>query len=427
VSELGPPAAPFACAACGAESEAGLACPERGAGDLDHVLARRLDVTAVGFVDGDEDQPFVRFRRLLGSYHVARAGGLSDADFVAMVETLDAAVADVDGRGFHHTPFARSPSLTEAAGGPAWVKDETGQVAGSHKARHLFGIALHLAVHERIGRSLGVGPLAIASCGNAALAAGVVARAAGRKLRVFIPPDAGLGLVARLRKLGATIDVCHRQAGQPGDPTYRAFQAAVAAGALPFCCQGPDCGATIEGGQTLAWEMATALAKRGRALDRVFVQVGGGAFASALVRGLEEACALGWLPRMPRLHAVQTEGCAPLARAFERVQAHGGDMAWARAHKGEVMWPWEAEPYSLAHGILDDETYDWAVIVEGMLATGGSPVVVDEGTVRRAKALAGPRVSFTGAAGLAGLLALADRGELAEGEQHAVIFSGLAR
>ena len=43
-------------------------------------------------------------------------------------------------------------------------------------------------------------PLAIASCGNAALAAAVVARAADRRLRVFIPPDADPAVVARLRR-----------------------------------------------------------------------------------------------------------------------------------------------------------------------------------------------------------------------------------
>ena len=109
---------------------------------------------------------------------------------------LDDAVAAVDGHGFSVTPFARSPGLSEALGlsepGGAWVKDETGNVSGSHKARHLFGVLLQLEVGERIGLA---DPsrrpeLAVASCGNAALAAAVVAAAAGRILRVFVPPDA---------------------------------------------------------------------------------------------------------------------------------------------------------------------------------------------------------------------------------------------
>ena len=78
------------------------------------------------------------------------------------------------------------------------------------------------------------------------------------------------------------------------------------------------------------------------------------------------------------------------------------------------MWPWEQEPHSVAHGILDDETYDWLAVVEGMLATGGSPLVVGEQTLAHANALAreatGIDVDPTGSAGLAGLLALRDAG-----------------
>jgi len=31
------------------------------------------------------------------------------------------------------------------------------------------------------------------------------------------------------------------------------------------------------------------------------------------------------------------------------------------------MWPWEETPRSVAHGILDDETYDWLAIVKGIM------------------------------------------------------------
>ena len=80
------------------------------------------------------------------------------------------------------------------------------------------------------------------------------------------------------------------------------------------------------------------------------------------------------------------------------------------------MWPWEEEPRSIAHGILDDETYDWLAVVRGMLETGGSPVVVDEPTLEEANELAreatGIDVDHTGSSGLAGLLHLARQGGL---------------
>ena len=61
----------------------------------------------------------------------------------------------MDGHGFRATPFFRSPDLSDALGfdgdGGVWVKDETGNVSGSHKGRHLMGVLIHLAVMERCG------------------------------------------------------------------------------------------------------------------------------------------------------------------------------------------------------------------------------------------------------------------------------------
>jgi threonine synthase len=95
------------------------------------------------------------------------------------------------------------------------------------------------------------------------------------------------------------------------------------------------------------------------------------------------------------------------------------------------MWPWEDEPRSVAHGILDDETYDWLAVVEGMLATGGRALVVDEETLEEANSLArettGIDVDHTGSAGLAGLLALRAIGHVADDERIAVLFTGVVR
>jgi threonine dehydratase len=95
------------------------------------------------------------------------------------------------------------------------------------------------------------------------------------------------------------------------------------------------------------------------------------------------------------------------------------------------MCPWEEEPRSVAHGILDDETYDWAVVVEGMLRSGGRPIVVGEDRLREANTLARSmtriNVDHTGSAGLAGLMeAIAEEPGLRR-EQVAVIFSGVER
>jgi len=262
----------------------------------------------------------------------------------------------------------------------------------------------------------------------------VVARAAEWKLAVFIPPDAEPSVVARLRELGAAIEVCPRAPGVAGDPCVQAFRAAVAAGALPFAVLGPENGVAVEGARTLAYEMAEVLANSGEALDDVFVQVGGGALASGMGHGFAEMAELGVLDPAPALFAVQAEGCCPLHQAHERLsawmQARGAApsaaLAYAASHRAAFMRPVEQTPHSVAHGILDDETYDWLAVLEAMLRTHGGSVVVDEAALERAHAAGGAhtaiRASHTGTAGLAGVLAARPARR-----RVAVVFSGVER
>ncbi|NVO13282.1 MAG: pyridoxal-phosphate dependent enzyme [Rhodoplanes sp.] len=423
----------FVCHGCGArvaiDAALPFACPNtRDGDDIDHLLVPEDGPPA--FAPGAETNPFLRYRALLSPYRLARAAGLSDAAWDDLVDALDQKLVAVDGRGFRVTPMTAQPALARALGrdAPLWVKDETHNVSGSHKARHLMGVLLYLRVLEaaRLPAADGLRgrKLAIASCGNAALAAAVVARAADWPLDVFIPPDASPAVVARLVDLGATATICDRRPGETGDPCVTAFRAAVRDGALPFGVQGPDNGLAIEGGRTLAFEIAEVLAHAGGDPGTLMVQVGGGALASALAQGLSIATAAGRLARMPHLIAVQTAGCAPLARAFGKTA--GVDLAEAARHRANFMWAWETTPHSLAHGILDDETYDWLEIVKGVRGSGGSVVVVDEAAVARAHALAHEHTdvdaSATGTAGLAGLVAAP-----VPAGPVTVIFSGVER
>jgi len=440
------------CGGCGAEPDAAepypFRCPRARPGDdIDHVLRRELFLSAVRFPLRDpEPNPFIRFRAFLRAYHVALAGGLGDDTFCSLVRRLDGQVAEVDGHGFTTTPFSRSPELSGQLGfssrGGVWVKDETGNVSGSHKARHLFGVLLYLEVAERLGlASPSDRPdLAIASCGNAALAAAVVAAAGGRRLRVFVPVDADPAVLARLEELGALVTACPREPGERGDPTVHRLLTALDEGALPFTCQGNLNGLAVEGGETLGYELAADLAEAHSTLDHLVLQVGGGALASACAQALREAAALGAIPAVPRLHTVQTEAAWPLKRAFDAVAGTcarrtpadiRSAVAAAAHHRSAFMWPWESEPHSIAHGILDDETYDWLVVVEEMLATGGGPLVVDEVALAEANALAleatGVPADPTGTSGLAGVLALLDAGRVAHDERVAVLFTGVIR
>jgi len=417
----------FVCHGCGATVDSArtlpFACPNAGGNaDVDHVLVAADDS---GAVDKTQTDPFLRYRALLSPYQLCRSAGLTDDAWSEIVGALEDRLTAVDERAFRVTPMEPQPALANALGmnGSLWVKDETGNVAGSHKGRHLMGVMLYLRVLEAgklpAKSGLRARPLAIASCGNAALAAAVIARAAEWPLDVYIPRDADPTVVKRLTALGAAITVCERRSGETADPCVRNFRQAVRGGAIPFSVQGPDNGLAIEGARTLGFEMAERFAASAETPESLYVQVGGGALASAVSQGLAIAGRFLSLPRLPRLMLVQTEGCAPFVRAWQRLA--GVALSDAVRHRSCFMAPWPTTPASAASGILDDETYDWWEAANGVRQTGGDALVVGEAAIARAYELAKTataiRASITGTAGLAGLLA-------APSPSAAIVFSG---
>jgi len=68
--------------------------------------------------------PFLRYRQRLDSYRAVVDGAMTDEQFVDIVSTLDAAVADVDGHGFAETPVVDGGRLADALDLPVelWVK-----------------------------------------------------------------------------------------------------------------------------------------------------------------------------------------------------------------------------------------------------------------------------------------------------------------
>ncbi len=397
----------YRCATCGAtlalDTLHPFRCPSARPGDSHHVLHPVIAGPDPELID--DANPFVRYGRSLAWWGFARAHGMTEERCVALTREVAS--------GLVVTPTRPNALVAERTGADVWIKDETGQLGGSHKARHLVTILLHLRAAEELGLTHGRPPLAIASCGNAAIAASTLARAAGWPIRVFVPMIDGGPVIDTLTALGAEINRCERRPGVPGDPAVLRFREAVAEGALPFSVQGPENGLCLDGGRTIGWELRDQLGGPAR----VLIQVGGGAFA---------AC-MGWgLGPQFQLDTVQTEGGAPLSRAWQRAGDTPTDELGRRWR--EFMTPW-ADPQSLADGILDDETYDWQADVAVMRASGGRPIVVAEHLVEQAWALArqtGIDVSPTGSAALAALLPGAEPG-VRPGERVALVFSGLNR
>ena len=406
-------------------------CPNSSDADRHHVL--EIESAIAPLRSNGDANPFVAFQRYLAWDAFAATLGLDFESRTKIIRDLDDEVAKVAGTGFRTTPFMRNDALSDALGfeqqGGVWIKDETHNVAGSQKARHIFSQLLHLISVEHVGRApwrhQSERPdLAIASCGNAAIAASTLARATNWPIQVFVPEHADAATLAILNSLGAKVVRCARVATDaPGDPCVYRFREAIASGAIPFGVQGPENAWCLDGGRTIGWEMAVVAENlAGSLFSRMFVQAGGGAFVTCAANGFFAGAT------KPKIHAVQTEGCAPLARAFDIAQATGGARN-AGARWSQCMWPWETTPNSLADGILDDETYDWVGACNVMADSQGGPVVASEDQVRQSYDLAhrvtNIDVSPTGAAGLAGLLAI--RRDIKDDERVIIIFSGVRR
>ena len=406
-------------------------CPKSTSSDRHHVL--ELENAIAPLRSNGDANPYIAFQRYLAWDAFALTLGLDLVARTKIIRDLDEAVARVAGVGFRTTPFARNDALSDALGfnnlGGVWIKDETNSVAGSQKARHLFTELLHLVTVELVGRAPWKSPtqrpaLAIASCGNAAIAASTLARAVDWPIQVFVPQNADEATIKILNSLDANVVRCPRVATDPaGDPCVFRFREAIEQGCIPFGVQGPENAWCLDGGRTIGFEMAVVAEElSGCLISRMFVQAGGGAFVACAASGFFAGAT------KPRVHAVQTQGCAPLARAFEIAITTGGARN-AGSRWSQCMWPWETTPVSFADGILDDETYDWIGACNAMADSGGYPVVASEEQIHESYALAhrvtNIDVSPTGSSGLAGLLAI--RHEIADDERVIVIFSGVRR
>ena len=109
---------------------------------------------------------------------------MTDADYVEMATHLNQSLEDVDGGGFTETPLLFSEELN------CFLKNETDNVGQSHKARHLNNVMLYLLALRATGMDeLADRRLAVASCGNAGLAAATSRRRqAGRSMSAFLRP-----------------------------------------------------------------------------------------------------------------------------------------------------------------------------------------------------------------------------------------------
>ncbi|MCF7790457.1 MAG: pyridoxal-phosphate dependent enzyme [Victivallales bacterium] len=466
-------------------------CGNRGIGDTDHILNSRINFTEQNYRGNivsnknnvSSNNPFIYFKDHFLSYHTAR---LYNVDFGEIINNIQKRLSATVKKEFSFTPVSIHNNISTLKN--LIIKNETVNVSGSHKSRHLMGNILYLEVLRKAGILNYKPNLSVYSCGNAAIAAAIIANAAEYNLDVFIPPNLDHEVTDILIENNANIHECPRIKYEEGDPCYLRFMESIKKGAVPFSCSGPDNWANIEGGKTLMLEMIHQLTGFGKELDSVTIQVGGGALASSAVQALDELFKLKFISKLPEIYTVQTNSCFPLPRAYfllakkiasenglkcslkfekktdkaEAAEENNKILKYSEASLDEVLnisnfikknfnrrsvqkvleeaavnkrssfiWEWETEPESIAHGILDDVTYDWYKLVKGMFKTGGIPVIVNENDLIYAnvegKKLTGIKADPTGTSGFAGLRKLLSLNPVSEDSNAGVIFTGIER
>ncbi|WP_091314747.1 threonine/serine dehydratase [Amycolatopsis tolypomycina] len=240
-----------------------------------------------------------------------------------MISTADVerAAARIEGR------VRRTPVLAADEG--VWFKLEHLQHTGSFKARGAFNRII--ASGEQTG-------VVAASGGNAGLAVAYAAREFGLPARVYVPATAPAVKVAKLRQLGAAVELV-------GEKYADAYDAAVkhAADTGELFCHAYDQPDICAGQGTLGLEL---LAQAGD-LDTILVAVGGGGLLAGVAAAVEgRARVVGVEPRtIPTLHAALAAG-EPVAVDVSGVAADSlgatrlGDIAFAvatRTDAGSVL------------------------------------------------------------------------------------------
>ncbi|HMM41539.1 MAG TPA: threonine synthase, partial [Thermomicrobiales bacterium] len=189
------------------------------------------------------------------------------------------------------------------------VKDEGRNPTGSFKARGL-GAAVSRA------RELGVEAIALPSAGNAAAAASAYASRGGMDVAVFMPQDAPEVFKAECRALGARVYLVDGLINDAGKIVRENGSSRgwfdVSTLKEPY---------RAEGKKTMGLELAEQLGWQ--VPDAIIYPTGGGTGIVGIWKGFDELEQMGLIgSSRPRMIVVQSEGCAPIVRAFERGERH---------------------------------------------------------------------------------------------------------
>ena len=221
------------------------------------------------------------------------------------------------GEGF--TPLIHARRLGATLGlDRLMIKDESLNPTNSFKAR-----GLSAAISR--AKALRAETVFLPTAGNAGNAAAAYAAAAGIKCEVFIPKDAKQPFVDECRLYGASVTLVD---GLITDAGKVATETAKPRGWYEVSTF-REAG-RAEGKKTMGYELAEQL--DWTLPDWIIYPTGGGTGLVGMWKAFAEMESIKWLTpgRRPKMVSVQTEGCAPIIRAF----ANGAETAgtWENAH-----------------------------------------------------------------------------------------------
>jgi threonine synthase len=306
------------------------------------------------------------------------------------------------GLGEGGTPLVRAPKVGRRVGVEGlWLKCDHLNPSGSFKDRSA-------AVGVAWARERGCPGVVCASSGNAAGAAATYAARAGLPAYIVVSSRTPKSKLATPIAHGAR---AFRVAGDFSQAFAAARQAAARLGLANVTTTYINCYA-CEGNKSVAYELYEQM---DAVPDWVVVPVGSGPLLYGVWKGFEELHRFGLVDRTPRLMAVQPQGCAPIALAFET----GTEVA---------PWPRADTVVSGLDDPLQGYEGDGTLTLKTVRASRGVALAVPDGdTLRAGRLLArdeGVFVEPAAATSAAGVLTARRLGHIAESETVVCLLTG---
>jgi threonine synthase len=283
-------------------------------------------------------------------------------------------------------------------------KDESRLPTGSFKSR---GIAL--AVSR--ARELGLRRLALPTAGNAGGALAAYAARAGLEATVFMPEDTPAANRKECFLAGARTYLVNGLIGDCGrivaEGRERKGWFDLSTLKEPY---------RIEGKKTMGLELAEQF--EWELPEVILYPTGGGTGLIGMWKGFRELGELGWLrsSRRPRMFACQSDGCAPIARAFE---------------EGERFARKFENPRTIASGLRVPAAVGDFMILDAVRESGGAALAAPEEEIPRWMGLAAAKDGISlcpeTAICLAALARLLERGLVGRDERIVVFNTACAR